>query len=201
MPGRKIAIASQDNTSLHTQHNLTFSKIERMIIVISYVIDVFTYLEAPDTVQELASTTLIWLVLILFLIINPLKKTDHDFQELQKNRIRHFGQSHPLDSFKYRRITENDYSCCWCNKPLSASGISYGSFTCGFFLHELCSVNNMPRRLEHPFHPSHPLYLRYSYYLSFFHAVLNLHSPYMAHATVLMSAILFFIGTVLVDLL
>ena len=89
-----------------------------------------------------------------------------------RRRIRHFGQSHPLDSFKYRRITENDYSCCWCNKPLSASGISYGSFTCGFFLHELCSVNNMPRRLEHPFHPSHPLYLRYTYYLSFFHAVL-----------------------------
>lgn len=75
----------------------------------------------------------------------------------RKTKIQHYSHQHILKIFKYRKIKEECY-CYWCEKRFSDSDICCGCILCKFFVHEVC-INKIPRKLNHPFHPSHPLRL------------------------------------------
>ncbi|XP_021283326.1 uncharacterized protein LOC110415887 [Herrania umbratica] len=77
----------------------------------------------------------------------------------QRSIIKHFIHQHGLSLFSYRKISILSYVCAWCQDLLS--GRSYGCLDCDFFLHESC-IWEIPKELQHPFHPSHHLYLQFS---------------------------------------
>ncbi|EOY11067.1 Cysteine/Histidine-rich C1 domain family protein, putative [Theobroma cacao] len=76
----------------------------------------------------------------------------------QRSTIQHFIHLHDLSLFNYRKTCLFYYNCSWCKEPLS--GRSYGCLDCYFFLHESCTWE-MPKTLQHPFHPSHRLFLQF----------------------------------------
>ncbi|XP_021282468.1 uncharacterized protein LOC110415216 [Herrania umbratica] len=87
----------------------------------------------------------------------------------QRKRIHHFSHEHPLDLFNYRKIGKIEISCSWCEKTLSAgSGMSWGCLELcknATFFHQSC-FRKIPKRVQHPFHPSHSLGLQYKNYSS-----------------------------------
>ncbi|XVF06383.1 hypothetical protein REPUB_Repub06bG0043600 [Reevesia pubescens] len=87
-----------------------------------------------------------------------MKKRERSNAERDKQIIQHYCHSHPLILYYYGNIEGHDFTCSWCDQPLS--GIIYGCKGCEFFLHEFCS-NKIPKTLNHPFHPPHPLRLQF----------------------------------------
>ncbi|KAE8663927.1 Detected protein of unknown function [Hibiscus syriacus] len=78
-------------------------------------------------------------------------------------RIQHYCHRHSLILYKFSSAGETDYNCSWCDKPLT--GTVYGCKGCSFFLHEFCT-DEIPKTLNHPFHPSHPLRLGFHDYVN-----------------------------------
>ncbi|GLT96170.1 hypothetical protein SLE2022_138140 [Rubroshorea leprosula] len=70
-------------------------------------------------------------------------------------KLKHFSHLHSLFFIQNHYIEPQDQSCSACEEPIL--GPVYCCFDCEFFLHQKCF--ELPREINHPFHPSHPLIL------------------------------------------
>ncbi|KAK1583037.1 hypothetical protein Q3G72_020498 [Acer saccharum] len=66
----------------------------------------------------------------------------------------HFCHKHALKFCNLRDSYDQD--CCCCKQ--SISGSAYCCLECGFFIHESCK--EIPKQVQHPFHPQHLLLAR-----------------------------------------
>ncbi|GKV15182.1 hypothetical protein SLEP1_g25984 [Rubroshorea leprosula] len=69
--------------------------------------------------------------------------------------LNHFSHPHPLLLVEDKRDQVREAYCSGCRELIQDS--SYRCANCKFFLHKTCA--ELPRELDHPFHPQHPLVL------------------------------------------
>lgn len=67
----------------------------------------------------------------------------------------HFSHEHQLE--QTRSLPKENISCSGCKLKILSDKDFYSCKTCPFFLHQVCY--NMPRKTQHPAHPSHYLTL------------------------------------------
>ncbi|GLU15811.1 hypothetical protein SLE2022_322750 [Rubroshorea leprosula] len=69
--------------------------------------------------------------------------------------LNHFSHLHPLLLVEDKSDQVREAYCSGCRELIQDS--SYRCADCKFFLHKSCA--ELPKELDHPFHPQHPLVL------------------------------------------